>query len=137
MVCNFSDWFKNCAEILERYQKETVAAEEEKWNKEREEIVKELEKELKGIDKADQKDSQEFLRYVYRVFPPKNKDHKLEASVKRKGQHVEHDVLKKTLQKAIIHYHPDKVDTEQHGKVWKVLCEEITKRLTCRYERMK
>lgn len=134
---NSEGWFKDCAEILERYQKETVAAEEEKWNKEREEIVKGLEKEMKGIEKADEKDSQEFLRYVYRVFPPKKKEHKLEGGLKKKGFHVEHDKLKKILQKAVIHYHPDKVDMEKHGKVWKVLSEEITKRLTRRYECMK
>lgn len=92
---------------------------------------------MKGIEKADEKDSQEFLRYVYRVFPPKNKEHKLEGGLKKKGFHVEHDKLKKILQKAVVHYHPDKVDTEKHGKVWKVLSEEITKRLTRRYERMK
>ncbi|XP_061188601.1 uncharacterized protein LOC133196757 [Saccostrea echinata] len=134
---NSEDWFKDCAEILERYQKETVSAEEEKWNKEREEIIKGIEKEMKNIEKADDKDSQEFLRYVYRVFPPKNKEHKLDGNVKKKGSYVDHCALKKTLQKAIIHYHPDKVDMEKHGKVWKVLSEEITKRLTRRYEAMK
>ena len=42
--------------------------------------------------------------------------------------------LKKLYQKAVIHYHPDKVDVEQHGKKWKVLSEEITKLLTRHYE---
>ena len=42
--------------------------------------------------------------------------------------------LKKLYQKAVIHYHPDKVDEEEHGAKWKVLTEEITKLLTKTYE---
>ena len=42
--------------------------------------------------------------------------------------------LKKLYQKAVVHYHPDKVDEEEHGAKWKVLTEEITKLLTNIYE---
>ena len=38
------------------------------------------------------------------------------------------------MKNAIIHYHPDRQNVEKHGKKWKVLCEEITKILTSRYE---
>ena len=41
------------------------------------------------------------------------------------------------LQKAVIHYHPDKVDVEEHGMKWKVLVEEIEKVLTRKYESCK
>ena len=42
-----------------------------------------------------------------------------------------------SLQKAVIHYHPDKVDVKEHGMKWKVLCEEIEKILTRKYESYK
>ena len=42
--------------------------------------------------------------------------------------------MKKALQKAILHYHPDKSEPEKNGMKWKVLTEEITKFLTKRYE---
>ncbi|KAK3084872.1 hypothetical protein FSP39_020577 [Pinctada imbricata] len=135
---NSEEWFKDCAEILERYQQETVQAEEEKWRKEREGILKDIQKQINNLKKNDdEKEHIEFLKYVYRVFPPKNTEHKLEGVPRQKYTFIEHDKTKKLLQKAVIHYHPDKVDTEKHGKVWKVLSEEITKILTRRYERMK
>lgn len=92
---------------------------------------------MKGIEKVDEKDSQEFLRYVYRVFFSKNKEYKLESGLKKKGFYVEYDKLKKILQKVVVYYYFDKVDIEKYGKVWKVLFEEIIKRLIRRYERMK
>ena len=45
--------------------------------------------------------------------------------------------MKKLYQKGVVHYHPDKVDVEKHGKKWKVLSEEITKFLTSHYESYK
>ena len=42
--------------------------------------------------------------------------------------------VKKLYLKAVIHYHPDKVSEEEHGKKWKVLTEEITKILLRTYE---
>ena len=130
----YTEWFKDCAEILERYQQETIQAEEEKWKKEREALLKDLEKEIKDLKKNDEKSDIEFLKFVYRVFPPKNPEHKLEGVPRKKNAYVEHDKKKKLLQKGVCHYHPDKVDTEKHGKTWKVLSEEITKILTRRYE---
>ena len=43
----------------------------------------------------------------------------------------------KALQKAIIHFHPDRVKEDEHGLKAKVLNEEITKYLTNRYEQVK
>ena len=47
---------------------------------------------------------------------------------------LEHGELKKLYLRAVIHYHPDRVDEEEHGAKWKVLTEEITKLLTSSYE---
>ncbi|XP_063423023.1 uncharacterized protein LOC134707306 [Mytilus trossulus] len=131
------DWFKECSDILERYQRETVQEEDSKWQKEKEELMKELSKEMKDIEKNDKKDSEDFLKFVYRVFPPKNPEHKLLGIPRKKGVHLDSPVLKKILQKAIVHFHPDRVNADKHGKAWKVIAEEITKCLTRRYECLK
>jgi len=68
---------------------------------------------------------------IYKEFPPKRKDQELKG---KKQKTVPHDEVKKRLQKAILHYHPDKQDEKEHGMKWKVLCEEITKLFTRRYE---
>lgn len=127
---HFLDWFKECSGILERYQQETVAEEEAKWQKERAEILKELTKEMNEIVKHDKKGSEKFLKFIYHVHPPKNPDHKLVGVPRKKGMYMEHSVKKKTLQKAIVHYHPDRVNADKHGKTWKVLSEDMTKCLT-------
>ena len=135
----FKDWYEDCKEILDRYQKETVQQESDAWQKDREEYLKELETELKDLKQNDIQNtysrSEGFLRYVYEKFPPTNPDFKLEG-VPEKGP-MESSDLKKVLQKAIIHYHPDRVDVEKYGKKRKVLSEEITKYLTRRYESFK
>lgn len=133
------DWFKDCTEILQRYQKETVEQESQKWQNDREVYLKELESELKAIQQEDIQHtftrSEGFLKYIYKTFPPVNPDHKLEG-VPDVGA-MEAADLKKVLQKAVVHYHPDRIDVEKHGKKQKVLCEEITKYLTRRYETFK
>lgn len=68
----------------------------------------------------------QFLKYIYKTYPPKNPGHKMFI----RGNKFD---VGKATQKAILHYHPDKQDFEKHGKKWYVFCEEITKRLTARY----
>ncbi|CAC5411014.1 unnamed protein product [Mytilus coruscus] len=131
------DWFMECSDTLERYQKETVQEEDSKWQKEKEELMKELSKEMKDIERNDKKDSEDFLKFIYKCFPPKNPEHKLLGIPRKKGIHLESSLLKKILQKAIVHFHPDRVNADKHGKAWKVIAEEITKCLTRRYECLK
>ena len=101
--------------------------------------MKQLETELNDLKKKDTEHphsrSEGFLKYVYSTFPPTNPEHKLKG-VPDVGA-MEPAVLKKLLQKAIVHYHPDRIDVEKFGKKRKVLGEEITKYLTRRYESLK
>ena len=49
-----------------------------------------------------------------------------------------HRLRIKLLQKLITHWHPDKVSKEsQEDKKWYIVCEEITKKLTAKYEQFK
>lgn len=129
------DWYKEATQVVEKYQQDTVSAEEEKRRLEKMEILKMLEKEIKQLKDKSDLENDDFLKFVYKTFPPKKKSHKLK--VPKMTDPDSHTKMKKTLQKAIIHYHPDSADEEKHGKKWKVLCEEITKYFTQRYERMK
>ena len=90
---------------------------------------KELEQERKDINGADIGPVTGFLRHVYKTYPPKNEEHKLDANL---GD-LDTKSTKKLILSAIAHYHPDKQDQEKYGLKWVVLCEEITKVLNNRY----
>ncbi|KAL5007138.1 hypothetical protein ScPMuIL_015944 [Solemya velum] len=129
---NNDEWYKECTQHLEQYQQEVIEEEESKAKKERDEILKELEKEMSLLKVHDNDLDIDFLKFVYKEFPPKNKKHFLGEIPKV----LEREERKKMLQKSVVHYHPDRAKAED-GKKWKALTEEITKRLTRRYECMK
>lgn len=121
--------------ILERYQQETVQHEQEKNDKEREEVKKKLQPEIKELDQHDTDSVLDFLRFVYKKYPRKNPNHKL--SIADNISTLEFDQKYKLLQQAVIHFHPDRVRADEEGLEAKVLSEEVTKRLTKRYEAIK
>ncbi|KAL8559222.1 hypothetical protein ACOMHN_040346 [Nucella lapillus] len=126
------EWYEFARSTVERYQQEQVRATEDQHQKEREEVMKVIKEEVDTLkDKHTDLSKQGFLQFIYTTYPPKHPDHKAPES--------DFDIseLKKLYQKAVIHYHPDKVDVEEHGKTWKVLSEEITKLLTSTYETLK
>ena len=45
--------------------------------------------------------------------------------------------MKRAFAKLLGYYHPDKVDTSIHGEKYRVLCEEIAKRVSARYAELK
>ncbi|WAQ94627.1 hypothetical protein MAR_007098 [Mya arenaria] len=120
---------------LAEYQSETVQAEEERKAAEKKEVLKTLEKEIKLLDSKVDVSHDEFLKFVYNKFPPKDKSKKLVLPKQTESDRL--TKIKKTLQKAVVHYHPDSIDEKLEGQKWKVLSEEITKCLTRRYETMK
>jgi hypothetical protein len=67
-----------------------------------------------------------FLKHIYTKHPPKIGNFKYDEKA------VTADNVKKCVMKAITHYHPDK--QVLFGMEWKILCEEIAKCLTRRYE---
>ena len=78
------------------------------------------------------------LLYFFR-YPPKNENYKLPEELPdvSMGYPGYNKSLKVILRNAVIHYHPDRCDVKIHGHTWKVLSEEITKMLTCKYEVLK
>ena len=138
MICViiFADWFKECNRVLERYQQEVVQQETDKWNKERQSYLEELKEDLEEIKKKFLGGSEALLRHVYQKHPPKRKEFKL-GKVPEVGSDIYRKDMKALLRNAVIHYHPDKVDVDKDGKAWKVLCEEISKYLSSKYETFK
>ncbi|KAH3716913.1 hypothetical protein DPMN_059646 [Dreissena polymorpha] len=129
------DWYIEATQVLAKYQSETVQAEETRQNIEKAEILKELTGEMKQLKELENKDNTEFLTFIYKTFPPKKENQCLVLPTSKDDDW--RNKMKKSMQTAVIHYHPDSVDEKMHGKKWKVLCEEITKCCTRRYECMK
>ena len=87
---------------------------------------------LKEAEIEYEDDNPALLLFIYKTFPPKNDTHRLPEEDKMKSPNKKE--IQKILQKAVLHYHPDKQNAEEHGMKWKVLCNDITKLLTSRYE---
>ena len=123
---NTKDWYRDCSQAVEGYQKEVVQREEIKWQEERKPFIKVLKPELDDLTKAFEKGYVMLLKHVYSKHPPKNTDHTL----------VDDGKTKKAVKMALMHYHTDKLNKEEDMK-WYVLCEEICKMLTQKYEQLK
>jgi len=83
--------------------------------------VKECVEKLQGL-----KDNPKgFVDMIYAHYPPKDGRTKYD-----RGN------IKKTIQRAISHYHPDKQDEDMHGAAWVGVCDEICKELTRIYVKL-
>ena len=122
-------WYQEATEALNWYQQETVRKEEEAWSTEKNAILLELKADIKKLEELST-DAEALLRHIYKVHPPKNKDHKLNESFLS----GENRNVKKALRESLLHYHPDRLKAKDLGKKWIVLCEEITKYLNRKYE---
>ena len=112
--------------------------ETDKWNKERESYLKELQEDLEELEKKASESDEALLKHVYQKHPPKIKKPTLGAIPEVGGDKLSYRKDMKVLfRNALIHYHPDRVDIHKDGVAWKVLCEEISKRLSSRYESFK
>jgi len=123
---NTKDWYKDCSQAVERYQKEVVQREEVKWQEERQPIMEQLKMELDELKKSFEDGYVVFLKYIYSKHPPKNKEHTLTGDGK----------TKKSVRMALVHYHTDRLKKDEDIK-WYVLCEEICKMLSQKYEQLK
>ena len=123
---NTKDWYKDCSQAVERYQREVVQREEVKWQEERKPFIEQLKSDLDDLTKAFEKGYVMLLKHVYSKHPPKNPEHRL----------VDDGKTKKAVKMALVHYHTDRLSKEEDMK-WYVLCEEICKMLTQKYEQLK
>lgn len=84
-----------------------------------------LKDEIAAINKAADGGPEKLLDHIYKAHPPQHPSHKLSA--------YSPDKVKKLLQTAITHYHPDRVQNRSDSDQRFVLCEEICKSLTAKY----
>jgi hypothetical protein len=131
------DWYKQCVSTLQEFATEENLRDESEKQKEREKKLEALKEELEDLEKNNTGKSQ-FLTHVYNTYPPKNPKWKKPSDEEmKKWEDMEMKYPKKVFTKGISVYHPDKVDEEEHGEQWKLLCEEITKMLTTRFQEIK
>eukprot|EP01138_Halocafeteria_seosinensis_P012133 gb/GECG01012401.1/.p1 GENE.gb/GECG01012401.1/~~gb/GECG01012401.1/.p1 ORF type:complete len:451 (+),score=65.95 gb/GECG01012401.1/:1-1353(+) len=117
-------WYQEVTRAKQYFQEKAVREDNQRREAERGPILEELQPELDALKAADLS-AYALLKYVYEKHPPKESAHVLGP--------LDSDNLKKTLIKAISHYHPDK-NAGKDSLQWTVLCEEITKMLNFRYE---
>ncbi|KAL5256995.1 hypothetical protein ACHWQZ_G012050 [Mnemiopsis leidyi] len=133
---NDEKWFRDASDIISEYQQEQKRKEEKEWEKSRQKYVESLMPKLHVLqEKMNTLSIQKILVWLYTQHCPKHCK-KFNVDVKAISE-APGDSLKKLLAKAIVHYHPDKIDAEEHGMEYKVWCEEIVKNLTAKYEMMK
>ena len=127
-----------CKASLDEIQREVWKNEEKSYQERRQAFLDDLEEELKELSSMKEKygkKHEDLLRNIYKTFPPSDDKNKLLNEEKKDW---DKDMCKKALLKAILHYHPDKVDTEGPGGMkTKVFHEEITKVLNGCYESYK
>ena len=122
-------WFKEASLILEKIRIAKQHREDADSEEEMKQYKEELKDELTALDDLLTKNAtlQDILLHIYTKHPPvRAPDYKLPKTMRG-------DDLKGLFKKALVHYHPDKVDKEAQGMKWFVLCSEITKILMNRY----
>jgi hypothetical protein len=92
---------------------------------ERETILIELKQALDELKEASKILDQELFNHIYDKHPPK------------RGTKSTEPLIRSWYKTALLHYHPDKQDLEEHGLKWIVMSEEITVLLTYHFELMK
>lgn len=115
-----SDWYKYSLSKVHQHEIE----------QEENEIATRVEETINVIRKEGEKSSESFLKFIYKEHKhpdPRNRD--------PMGNIDTPDHLKVALRKAIRAYHPD--TNGRFHQHWRILCEEITKILNCKYKAFK
>ena len=131
------DWYKEASSFLKNMQDEKQRQEDELWQNQRKVYMDQLSEEVKLLEEHNNDNEREFIAFIFDKFPPK---HRAEAEWKHllPNEEVEdNNTWKKTMMRLVTIYHPDRVDKSVQGNKYHVLCEEITKALTNRYNRFK
>ena len=133
---NEEQWFRDASMIISKYQREQKLREQREWSATREKYLQNLKPDLELLKKKFETLSiQKVLKWLYTEHPPK---HLARFSVNiQEISSAPGENVRKLLAKAIVYYHPDKIDIDKFGMKYKVWSEEITKRLSAKYEMFK
>ena len=126
------EWYRYSTTILAEYQLKEQQKEEEEWQNSRQRYLDKMQVKLNELQVKSVMSAQKFLVWLYKTHPPqhtKTFDVNLKEIEKATAEQCN-----KLLAKAIVFYHPDKIDAKVFGMEYKVFSEEITKYLTSKYE---
>jgi len=130
------DWYRDATKFFKDMQDEKQRKEDELWQNQRKVFMDQLSEEVKELKSHEEDTDRQFLVFLFGKFPPK---HRQESEWKHLVPKDEDDgmSMKKRMMKLVTIYHPDRVDKTVHSSKYHVLCEEITKELTNRYNMLK
>jgi len=130
------DWYRDATKFFKDMQDEKQRKEDELWQNQRKVFMDQLSEEVKELKSHEEDTNRQFLVFLFGKFPPK---HRQESEWKHLVPKDEDDgmSMKKRMMKLVTIYHPDRVDKTVHSSKYHVLCEEITKELTNRYNMLK
>ena len=130
------DWYKDATKFLKDMQDEKQKQEDELWQNQRKMFMDQLSDEVKLLQLHEGDTNHQFLLFLFDKFPPKHRQvNEWKHLVPEGGD--DGISMKKRMMKLVTIYHPDRVDKTIHSSKYHVLCEEITKVLTNRYNCLK
>ena len=116
-----------------RKEDKKVKKEEEDGRTFRAQFMKELVPELTKLDSVGDLSFQEMSGFLFKTFPPKHRENAKEPEVKDQSNA---DEKRRAYFILCSYYHPNKVDVKKFGMKYKILCEEISKRINEKYGAM-
>ncbi|KAJ3337850.1 hypothetical protein HDU93_000406 [Gonapodya sp. JEL0774] len=122
-------WYQLATNSMIAHRAYLAEREQTAAQKEKEPFLAQLTSELAALDAASDKGTVDLLTHVYATHPPKGEGLVMGPT--------ESGTLKKTVRQAVIHYYPDRQQNKADGRLWEILCEEISKRLNAKYENLK
>jgi len=125
-----TDQLKETEFLLEKLQAEIERAKGRNLNKQN--LRQELEMDINKLKAADSRmTDEEFCSFVFSEFPPKHKD-----GFKKPEMTANPMSKKRAYIRFLTFYHPDKVDSSEHGEKYKIRCDEISQCINGRFSKM-
>jgi hypothetical protein len=123
-------WWRQASSLKLELQKEVLKKEEEEWNNKRKVFLVELKPELEKLAEHNFDSNEDLMTFLLEEMPPRHRP-------KVEWEHLLADSAtvgwKKVMMKLVVAYHPDRLPKDKYH----VLCEEVTKELTSRYNNLK
>jgi len=133
------EWFNLATSLLREIQEEAQRKEDEEWSSKRKVAVEGIKEELKQLAEHEADSDEDLVSFLLDKLPPRHRPagdwRHLEEEVRASEAHSKE--RKRAFQKLVTIYHPDRVDKEKFDDKYHVLCEEICKELTSRYNNLK
>jgi len=125
-------WYGEVADGFNQLQGEKIRREDEEWIKEKAPLLEDpfVKLALKSLEDHKEDTDEEFAKFLFGFLPPKHRDDC--QSLKESLDTGFKENRMKMLQKMVTFWHPDRVRKEEDKKHF-IICEEVTKCLTYRY----